>query len=60
MQDEKKGERTHEGNGCGATSKKEIQALTGLDAETVSSIQHQGDGWVVTIDTIELHMTPIA
>lgn len=39
-------------------AKKEIQALTGLDAETVSSIQHQGDGWVVTIDMIELHMTP--
>ncbi len=39
-------------------AKKELQQLTGLDAETVSSIQHQGDGWLVTVDMIELHVTP--
>jgi len=42
----------------GALAKDELQTLTGLQAETVSSIQRQGDVWDVTIDLIELHMTP--
>jgi hypothetical protein len=42
----------------GILAKEELQALTGLTAETVSSVQRQGEVWDVTIDLIELHMTP--
>ena len=42
----------------GALAKSELQSLTGLEVETVSSIQRQGDAWDVTVDLIELHMTP--
>jgi hypothetical protein len=42
----------------GALAKDELQSLTGLTAETVSSIQRQGEVWDVTVDLIELHMTP--
>jgi hypothetical protein len=35
-----------------------LEGLTGLKAETVSSIQSQGELWDVTVDMIELHMTP--
>jgi hypothetical protein len=39
-------------------AKEELEALTGLKAETVSSIQRQGEHWDVTVDMIELHVTP--
>jgi hypothetical protein len=42
----------------GVIVKEELEALTGLKAETVSSVQKQGDHWDVTIDMIELHVTP--
>jgi hypothetical protein len=42
----------------GALAKDELQSLTGLQAETVSSIQRQGEVWDVTIDLVEMHMTP--
>ncbi len=42
----------------GGVAKEELQALTGLKAETVSSIQKQGDHWDVTVDMIEMHVTP--
>jgi hypothetical protein len=42
----------------GGVVKEELQALTGLKAETVSSVQKQGDHWDVTVDMIELHVTP--
>jgi hypothetical protein len=42
----------------GGLAKEELQALTGLKAETVSSVQKQGDHWDVTVDMIEMHMTP--
>jgi len=45
-------------NEIGALAKDELQSLTGLQAETVSSIQRQDEVWNVTIDLIELHMTP--
>jgi hypothetical protein len=43
---------------AGATAKQEIEGLTGLKAETESSIQRQGELWDVTVDMIEMHMTP--
>jgi hypothetical protein len=42
----------------GGVVKGELEALTGLKAETVSSVQKQGDHWDVTVDMIELHVTP--
>ncbi len=42
----------------GQLAKDELEGLTGLKAETVSSVQKQADHWDVTIDLIELHMTP--
>lgn len=42
----------------GGIVKEELEALTGLKAETVSSVQKQGDHWDVTVDMIELHVTP--
>jgi hypothetical protein len=39
-------------------AKEELEALTGLKAETVSSVQRQGERWDVTVDMIELHVTP--
>ena len=42
----------------GGLAKEELQALTGLKAETVSSVQKQGDHWDVTVDMIEMHVTP--
>jgi hypothetical protein len=42
----------------GGLAKAELQALTGLSAETVSSVQMQGDHWDVTVDMLELHVTP--
>lgn len=39
-------------------AKDELKALTGLEAETVSSVQKQGDLWDVTVDMIEMRMTP--
>jgi hypothetical protein len=42
----------------GVVVKGELEALTGLKAETVSSVQKQGDHWDVTVDLIELHVTP--
>jgi hypothetical protein len=39
-------------------AKEELEALTGLKAETVSSVQRQGEHWDVTVDMIELHVTP--
>ena len=42
----------------GTFVKEELEALTGLKADTVSSVQKQGDHWEVTVDMIELHVTP--
>lgn len=42
----------------GGLAKEELQGLTGLKAETVSSVQKQGDHWDVTVDMIEMHVTP--
>ena len=39
-------------------ARKEIVALTGLQVDTISSIAHKEDKWVVTIDMIELRMIP--
>ena len=42
----------------GQVAKDELQALTGLKAETVSAIQRQDEIWDVTVDMIEMHVTP--
>ncbi len=39
-------------------AREELKSLTGLETETVSSVQKQGDHWDVTVDVIELRMTP--
>jgi hypothetical protein len=43
---------------AGAAAKEELEGLTGLKAETVSSIQRQGELWNVTVDMVEMRMTP--
>ena len=43
---------------AGAAAKEELEGLTGLKAETVSSVQRQGELWNVTVDMIEMRMTP--
>lgn len=45
-------------NKMATLAKEQITALTGLDVDTISSIAHKDDKWVVTIDMIELHMIP--
>ena len=42
----------------GGLAKEELESLTGLKAETVSSVQKQGEHWDVTVDMIEMHVTP--
>ncbi len=42
----------------GGVVKEELEALTGLKADTISSVQRQGDHWEVTVDMVELHVTP--
>jgi hypothetical protein len=51
-------EKTMKASEAGSAAKAELEALTELKAETVSSIQRQGELWEVTVDMIELHMTP--
>ncbi len=43
---------------AGVAAKVELEGLTGLKAETISSVQRQAEHWNVTVDMIEMHMTP--
>lgn len=45
-------------NKIAEVAKKEIVALTGLNVDTISSIMHKEDKWIVTVDMIELRMIP--
>jgi len=40
------------------SAKREITDLTGMKADSVSSIRKDGDVWVVQVEVIELSMTP--
>jgi hypothetical protein len=41
-------------------AKKELVAITGLDADHVSAVTNMPDGWHVTVDLIELRRIPAA
>lgn len=41
-------------------AKAELEAITGLDADHVSAVASQPDGWHVTVDLVELRRIPAA
>ena len=41
-------------------AKAELEDITGLDADHVSAVMHQPDGWHVTVDLVELRRIPAA
>ena len=57
------GRRRGEASSAGAVAKRakaELESITGLDADRVSAVQHQQDGWHVIVDLIELRRIPAA
>ena len=57
------GRRTGEVNSAAAVAKyakAELEAITGLDADHVSSVMNKPDGWHVTVDLVELRRIPAA
>jgi Gas vesicle synthesis protein GvpO len=40
------------------TARSSFEELTGLTAESVSSVERDGDGWAVQIEALELSRTP--
>lgn len=57
------GRRKGEANGAAAIAqhaKTELEGITGLDADHVSAVVHQPDGWHVTVDLVELRRIPAA
>ncbi len=57
------GRRKGEANGAAAIAqhaKTELEGITGLDADHVSAVAHQPDGWHVTVDLVELRRIPAA
>ena len=41
-------------------AKAELEAITGLDADHVSAVQQEPDGWHVVVDLVELRRIPAA
>lgn len=41
-------------------AKAELEAITGLDADHVSAVEQQPDGWHVIVDLVELRRIPAA
>ncbi len=41
-------------------AKAELEAITGLDADHVSAVEHRPDGWHVVVDLVELRRIPAA
>ena len=39
-------------------AKEQLQALTNLKAETVSSLSHEGEGWQVVLEMVEMKYVP--
>jgi hypothetical protein len=57
------GRRKGEAAGAAAVAKHaktELESITGLDADHVSAVLHQPDGWHVTVDLVELRRIPAA
>ena len=57
------GRRKGEAAGAAAVAKHakaELESITGLDADHVSSVVHEPDGWHVTVDLVELRRIPAA
>lgn len=57
------GRRRGEANTAAAVAqraKAELEAITGLDADHVSAVQQQPDGWHVIVDLVELRRIPAA
>jgi hypothetical protein len=55
------GRRKGEAAGAAAIAKHakaELESITGLDADHVSAVLHQPDGWHVTVDLVELRRIP--
>lgn len=55
------GRRKGEAAGAAAVAKHakaELEAITGLDADHVSAVVHEPDGWHVTVDLVELRRIP--
>jgi hypothetical protein len=40
------------------SAREQLRELRGMDAETVSSLRHVGDGWAVTLEVVEVHRIP--
>jgi hypothetical protein len=57
------GRRKGEATGAAAVAKHakaELESITGLDADHVSAVLHQPDGWHVVVDLVELRRIPAA
>ena len=57
------GRRKGEAAGAAAVAKHakaELESITGLDADHVSAVMHEPDGWHVTVDLVELRRIPAA
>jgi len=57
------GRRKGEAAGAAAVAKHakaELESITGLDADRVSSVLREPDGWHVTVDLVELRRIPAA
>ena len=57
------GRRKGEAAGAAAVAKHakaELESITGLDADHVSAVLRQADGWHVTVDLVELRRIPAA
>ena len=57
------GRRKGEATGAAAVAKyakAELESITGLDADHVSSVLREPDGWHVTVDLVELRRIPAA
>jgi hypothetical protein len=57
------GRRKGEASGAAAVAKyakAELESITGLDADHVSAVLREPDGWHVTVDLVELRRIPAA
>ncbi len=57
------GRRKGEATGAAAVAKyakAELESITGLDADHVSAVLREPDGWHVTVDLVELRRIPAA
>lgn len=55
---DQKGVSTLGGSEIAQLAKEQIAGLTGLDPGRVSGLSRDGDGWLVTVDMVELKRIP--